>query len=163
MDRGRTEKGHGAGRSDPKVHHNLRQSACRRSQSGVKGIGADFSTNAGYRRTSQGFDSFWTQVLLSACAATRLAVLGILTAPLFVAEGRLKPGRNRRFFDRHSMDIQQSDESYIIDICDQLLEQKAKRQHRFEFLRGDPGRNGRTARLPVDAYYEDSEVSNRVP
>ncbi len=42
----------------------------------------------------------------------------------------------------------QSDESYIIDLCDEALKLKALRQHRFEFLRGDSG-----TKLPVDAYY----------
>jgi len=42
----------------------------------------------------------------------------------------------------------QSDESYVIDLCDAVLKQKAIRQHRFDFLRGDAG-----TRLPVDAYY----------
>ncbi len=41
-----------------------------------------------------------------------------------------------------------SDESYIIDLCDEALNQKAIRQHRFDFLLGDSG-----TRLPVDAYY----------
>lgn len=42
----------------------------------------------------------------------------------------------------------QSDESYIIDLCDRILECSALRQHRFQFLRGDKGHL-----LPVDAYY----------
>jgi hypothetical protein len=42
----------------------------------------------------------------------------------------------------------QSDESYVIDLCDEILKQKALRQHRFDFLTGDAG-----TRLPVDAYY----------
>lgn len=41
-----------------------------------------------------------------------------------------------------------SDEHYIIDLCDELLDLKASRQHRFPFLLGDSGRP-----LPVDAYY----------
>ena len=46
------------------------------------------------------------------------------------------------------------DGSYIIDICDRVLGMPALREHRFDFLRGDRGRNGRTAAmLPVDAYY----------
>lgn len=47
-----------------------------------------------------------------------------------------------------------SDEHYVIDLCDQILGQKASRGHRFDFLRGDAaaGRVGRS--LPVDAYYE---------
>lgn len=41
-----------------------------------------------------------------------------------------------------------SDESYVIDLCDEVLKQKGLRQHRFDFLRGDSG-----TQLPVDAYY----------
>jgi len=41
-----------------------------------------------------------------------------------------------------------SDESYVIDLCDEVLKLKAHRQHRFDFLKGDSG-----TRLPVDAYY----------
>jgi hypothetical protein len=47
------------------------------------------------------------------------------------------------------------DETYIIDICDHLLELKAARGHRFGFLRGDPGRAGIRLPLPVDAYYAE--------
>jgi hypothetical protein len=43
-----------------------------------------------------------------------------------------------------------SDESYVIDLCDQVLKLKASRLHRFVFLRGDSG-----TKLPVDAYYEE--------
>lgn len=42
----------------------------------------------------------------------------------------------------------QSDEVYIIDLCDEVLQQKAIRQHKFDFLRGDAG-----TKLPVDAWY----------
>ncbi|MBL4561823.1 MAG: hypothetical protein JKX79_12660 [Labilibaculum sp.] len=41
-----------------------------------------------------------------------------------------------------------SDEAYIINICDKVLQEKAIRQHRFDFLRGDSG-----VKLPVDAFY----------
>lgn len=41
-----------------------------------------------------------------------------------------------------------SDETYIIDLCDEVLNLKGLRQHRFDFLRGDSG-----TKLPVDAYY----------
>jgi len=46
-----------------------------------------------------------------------------------------------------------SDESYVLNICDKVLGQKSLRQHRFDFLRGDPGKNGIGIKLPVDAYY----------
>ena len=45
------------------------------------------------------------------------------------------------------------DEHYIIDLCDRMLAQPALRQHRFDFLIGDPGKGGRCCRLPVDAWY----------
>lgn len=43
-----------------------------------------------------------------------------------------------------------SDEYYVVDLCDEVLGMKASRQHTFDFLRGDTGR-----KLPVDAFYED--------
>lgn len=46
-----------------------------------------------------------------------------------------------------------SDESYIINLCDEVLEQKALRQYRFDFLKGDSG-----TKLPVDAYYPDRKL-----
>lgn len=49
----------------------------------------------------------------------------------------------------------QRDEPYIVDLCDEILDEKALRQHRFDWLRGDPGSDGRRAQLPVDAYYPD--------
>lgn len=48
----------------------------------------------------------------------------------------------------------QSDESYVIDLCDEVLKQKAIRQHRFDFLRGDAG-----TRLPLDAYYPNLNLA----
>ncbi len=50
------------------------------------------------------------------------------------------------------------DEEWIIDICDDVLGQKAIRQHRFPFLLGDPGPSGRRAKLPVDAFYPNLEL-----
>ncbi|MCC6983086.1 MAG: hypothetical protein IT535_07420 [Bauldia sp.] len=46
-----------------------------------------------------------------------------------------------------------SDEAYVLDLCDEILEEKSVRQKRFPFLLGDPGRGGRAVSLPVDAYY----------
>lgn len=43
---------------------------------------------------------------------------------------------------------QQSDEAYIIDLCDELLKLKSQRHHRFDFLKGDTG-----VRLPCDAWF----------
>lgn len=46
------------------------------------------------------------------------------------------------------------DELYVIDLCDELFGVSASRQHRFAWLTGDPGKDGRRRSLPVDAYYE---------
>lgn len=43
----------------------------------------------------------------------------------------------------------------MIALCNRILGQVALRQHRFDFLLGDPGRNGACRRLPVDAYYQE--------
>jgi len=54
--------------------------------------------------------------------------------------------------------MRDSDESYVIGLCDKILNRRASRQHRFNFLRGDPGKNGSCATLPVDAYYSDRKL-----
>jgi hypothetical protein len=47
-----------------------------------------------------------------------------------------------------------TDKTYILDLCDAILEQKGERQKRFDFLKGDPHKDGVTrTKLPVDAYY----------
>jgi len=46
-----------------------------------------------------------------------------------------------------------SDESYVIDLCDEILGETASRQHRFPWLQGDAGLSGNRVLLPVDAYY----------
>ena len=42
------------------------------------------------------------------------------------------------------------DETYVMNLCDEALNLKALRQHRFSFLVGDTG-----IQLPVDAYYKE--------
>jgi hypothetical protein len=51
-----------------------------------------------------------------------------------------------------------SDESYVVDLCDELLGERALRQHCFPWLLGDPGKNGQRRQLPVDAYYPDHRL-----
>lgn len=46
-------------------------------------------------------------------------------------------------------------EIYVIDLCDRILKLKSYRQHRFDFLKGDPNKQGRCALLPVDGYYPE--------
>ncbi|MCR6488358.1 hypothetical protein M8542_36565 [Amycolatopsis sp. OK19-0408] len=47
-----------------------------------------------------------------------------------------------------------SDEAYVLDLCDEILGEAGQRQARFGWLVGDPGRNGRGRRLPVDSYWK---------
>ncbi|MGQ1908427.1 hypothetical protein ACT3CE_01440 [Marinifilum sp. RC60d5] len=52
-----------------------------------------------------------------------------------------------------------SDETYVISLCDKVLGLKANRQKRFDFLLGDLHKNGKTQTLlPVDAYYEELQL-----
>ncbi|MGW3246550.1 hypothetical protein [Streptomyces sp. NPDC001070] len=46
-----------------------------------------------------------------------------------------------------------SDEAYVVDLCNQVLEEAALTQHKFDWLLGDPGTSGRQAKLPVDAFW----------
>ena len=51
-----------------------------------------------------------------------------------------------------------SDEFYVLDLCDEALAEPGRRQHRFEWLLGDPGTSGRRAQLPVDGYWPAANV-----
>ncbi len=51
-----------------------------------------------------------------------------------------------------------NDEAYVLLLCDYVLNRHSSRQHRFDFLVGDPGKNGKCVKLPVDAYYEDLKL-----
>lgn len=51
------------------------------------------------------------------------------------------------------------DETYIIDLCDKVLNSIGSRQHTFPFLVGDCGKGGRFCRLPIDAYYHDLQLA----
>lgn len=52
-----------------------------------------------------------------------------------------------------------SDESYVIDLCDEVLGELALRQHTFDFLRGDPSESFPSGKkLPVDAYYPNKNI-----
>jgi hypothetical protein len=49
-----------------------------------------------------------------------------------------------------------SDEHYVLDLCDEVLGIPARRQQRFSWLRGDPSaKRPRGTELPVDAYWPD--------
>ena len=48
-----------------------------------------------------------------------------------------------------------SDEAYVLDLCDEVLATRGRRQHRFDWLLGDPSASGRRVKLPVDAYWPE--------
>lgn len=52
----------------------------------------------------------------------------------------------------------ESDETYVVDLCNEVLGEAALTQHRFDWLLGDPGASGRRAKLPVDAYWPGHEL-----
>jgi hypothetical protein len=71
----------------------------------------------------------------------------------------VSPSGRRRWYRRnlqaaklHNMP-RPKNETYIIDLCDELLGLKAIRGHTFDALRGDPGKDGRRRFLPLDAFY----------
>ena len=52
-----------------------------------------------------------------------------------------------------------SDEFYILNLCDELLKEKASRKHTFSFLFGDMHKKGKTrTKLPLAAFYEEANL-----
>jgi hypothetical protein len=47
------------------------------------------------------------------------------------------------------------DEDYVISLCDTVTGYAGLKQHKFDFLLGDPSSSGQRRRLPVDVYYPD--------
>lgn len=52
----------------------------------------------------------------------------------------------------------ESDEKYVLDLVAEILGEKYEWQKRFDTLLGDPGRKGNRTKLPVDAYFPDSNL-----
>lgn len=80
----------------------------------------------------------------------------------FVQEGKTfepKP-TTYRVSEKPKFIKEESDEYYLIGLCNAYLESKASHQHTFEDLLGDLHKDGysRTA-LPIDAFYEDLNVA----
>lgn len=53
------------------------------------------------------------------------------------------------------MGTRRRDEAYALGLCDQVLGSPSVREAKFDWLLGDPGKNGRSRRLPVDAFWPD--------
>ena len=56
---------------------------------------------------------------------------------------------------KHTISSKGKDEHYVLDLCDKVLGLTSSRQHKFDFLLGDMGKNGQRRKLPVDSYYEN--------
>ncbi len=71
-----------------------------------------------------------------------------------------KQEENNKESEMSSSAIHKNDQDYVIDLCDKVLGQKAKRQKKFDFLLGDVHKDGKTkTKLPVDAYYEELQLA----
>ncbi|MEU7606506.1 hypothetical protein [Streptomyces sp. NPDC041003] len=56
------------------------------------------------------------------------------------------------------MGTRDSDEAYVVGLCNRILGESALAQHRFDWLLGDFGAGGRQVRLPVDAYWPGHQL-----
>ncbi|WP_417318497.1 hypothetical protein [Erythrobacter aureus] len=60
--------------------------------------------------------------------------------------------------EHRSTQREDSDEAWIVGLCDEVLGEQSLRQYRLAFLTGDRGPTGRAMRLPVDAYYPSRQL-----
>ncbi len=51
------------------------------------------------------------------------------------------------------------DEDYVIDLCNEILGEVARKRHRFDFLRGDSRNGDPGIKLPIDGYYENLKLA----
>ena len=70
-------------------------------------------------------------------------------------KSKTKPTSNLNSKNKSTIKRAKSDEQYVIDLCDRVLNSIASKQHKFDFLLGDPNSKGVSAKLPVDAYYQE--------
>lgn len=60
----------------------------------------------------------------------------------------VKAASPKKYTTKSTVKTTDRDEAYVLDLCDEVLQLKGLRQHKFDFLVGDSGR-----KLPVDSYY----------
>lgn len=61
--------------------------------------------------------------------------------------------------ERGLLNVENSDEFYLVNLCDELLKEKASRKHTFDTLVGRLHKKGKTrTKLPLDAYYENLKL-----
>ena len=62
--------------------------------------------------------------------------------------------------ERGTLSIENSDEFYLVNLCDELLQEKASRKHTFDSLVGRLHKRGKgRTKLPIDAYYENLKLA----
>lgn len=79
----------------------------------------------------------------------------ILTKPQTIEKSKTNPQRNAVIKRTQTAESNTKDEHYVLDLCDKVLGIISYRQHKFDFLLGDPNKKGVSAKLPVDSYYQD--------
>lgn len=77
------------------------------------------------------------------------------TKPQTIEESKTNPQRNTVIKKTQTAELNIKDEHYVLDLCDKVLGVISYRQHKFDFLLGDPNKKGVSAKLPVDSYYQD--------
>lgn len=61
---------------------------------------------------------------------------------------------------KRAIERSNSDEVYVMDLIDTLLNEKGSRKHTFEYLLGDLHKNGETrTKLPIDVYYPNLKLA----
>ena len=61
--------------------------------------------------------------------------------------------------EQNLLDILNSDENYLLNLCDELLGKEASRKHTFDTLVGNLHKRGKgRTKLPLDAYYKDLKL-----
>ncbi|MGB1312967.1 MAG: hypothetical protein ACPG54_04930 [Bizionia paragorgiae] len=61
--------------------------------------------------------------------------------------------------EKTNISAEETDEFYILNLCDDLLKEKASRKHTFAFLLGDMHKKGKTrTKLSLAAFYETSNL-----
>lgn len=112
---------------------------------------ADSSKQKGIRAKIRNIGLYWSDVTPGMSYTVdnlkALVASGILQ---IVGDSIKSPTPSNPIIRTKSSSRKNSDESYVIDLCDEVLNSVSSRQHRFDFLKGDTG-----VKLPVDAYYKD--------
>lgn len=52
-----------------------------------------------------------------------------------------------------------SDEHYVLSLCERIIGRRSLREYAFDWLRADPDARGNRRKLPVDAYWPEHSVA----